>query len=153
MSTTISCTDLEKVKMLTKAYIRSFEIKSQGDLDVVNHPVASDSYIPHPKNPRFGLPKPQEVVDEWIASGSKEYLDLTDPDDLKTWYSIIDERIDAAQRLDSIYTGIIRRNWLESWLGCVKVYLSSDDQQKVSEAFEKHMKWVDEERDHLFSNK
>ena len=153
MSAKTNLTDLEKVKKLTKAYIRSFEIKPQGDLDIVNHPVAADAYIPHPKNPRYGLPKPQGVIDAWIASGSKEFLDLTDPDDLKIWYSIIDERIDAAKNLEAIYTGIIRRNWIESWLGCVKEFLSSGDQQKVKAAVEDHMKWVDEEQKRLFGNK
>ena len=123
--------DFEKVKQLTKAYIRSFEITPDED-DFVKHPVVTMSEIPHPYNPRYGLPKRKEVIDIWVASGSKEFLNLTDPDDREVWYSIIEERIDVAKSLDTIYLGIIRRNWLASWMDFVKDHLSIDDRRKIT---------------------
>ena len=145
-------TDLDAVKLLTKAYIRSFEIEPS-EYGSVSHPIATMAIMPHPKNPRYGIKKPQEEIDAWIAAGNKEFLDLTDPEDFETWCSCADERIDAVESLEDICTYIIRGNWLDSWLGVVKEHLSFTDRQKVSATFEEHMKWVEEERERLFGKK
>lgn len=145
-------TDLDKVKLLTKAYIRSFEIKPHVKFGTVNHPIATMVDVPHPNNPRYGIPKPKEVVDAWLAE-NKEFLDLTDPSDREIWYAAIDERIDSSESIENIYQNIIRGNWLDSWMGCVKEYLSFVDRLKITAAFEDHMKWVEQERERLLGLK
>ena len=147
-----STSDLGKVKELTKAYIRCFEIEPHDRFGSVNHPITTLVVVPHPNNPRYGLPKPKEVVDAWLAE-NQEFLNLTDPADREIWYATIDERIDSAKSIEDIYKYIIRGNWLDSWMGCVKEYLSFADRQKVTSAFESHMKWVEQERERLFGKK
>lgn len=133
-------TDLEKVKDLTKAYIRSFDIEPN-DFGIIRHPIASMVSVPHPKNPRYGIPKPRDVVDTWLAT-NKEFLDLSNPVDRETWYAIIDEDIDASITLDNIYLNIIRGNWIDSWMEFVKGYLSFADRQKITAIFDEHMERV-----------
>lgn len=133
-------TNLEMVKILTKGYIRSFEIEPN-DFGIIRHPIASLVVVPHPENPRYGIPKPREVVEAWLAK-NKEFLDLSDPVDRETWYTIIDKDIDASNTLDNIYLNIIRGNWIDSWMEFVKVHLSFADRQKISATFDNYMKQI-----------
>lgn len=146
-------TDLAEVKLMTKSYIRNYKVEVLDDFGTAGHPVAEMVFAPNPENPQFQYPTPsQEVIDAWLAE-NKPILYLLDPADFEKWVAHIDTRIDTASSVEEIYRGIIRPNWVDSWLGFVKEKLSFADRLLAAAVEREHREWFKAEWERKFGNK
>lgn len=142
-------TDLDKVKKMTKRYIRCFDMTPQDQFGTLLHPVATSLMTHNPENPSLGFPKPQTVIDAWLTT-NKPFFNLGIASEREEWYAIIDKHIDAADSLEDIYTSIIRSNWLDSWKEFIKGYLSFTDRNTISKIYNDYIERINQERDRLF---
>lgn len=142
-------TDLERVKKMTKGYIRCFDLDPVDRFGSVRHPVATSLMMHHPQttSSKFCEELPT------LLTSNKLFYNLAIPSEREEWYAVIDSQIDAAESLEDLYMDIIRGNWLDSWKGFIKEFLSYTDRQTISKAYSEHMEWINQERDRLFGDR